>query len=192
MDGAVSAADLPSTPRVALQLAEKWRLDKYLDVDPELAKRSDRRVPTQKAVKDYVDSRQAFPVGSVFTSILPANPGDTLGYGTWVAHGAGRVLIGVDPLDGDFDAAGKTGGTKTITIPDHANHTHQVDCNVTPGMVAVNATAPTLPVVNSISPLSVISYGASVPLAHVDSVTGLPAIHTLPPYISVYFWVRTA
>ena len=36
--------------------------------------------------------------------------------GTWVAWGAGRVPVGVDTSDTDFDAAEETGGEKTVTL----------------------------------------------------------------------------
>ena len=36
--------------------------------------------------------------------------------GTWVAWGTGRVPVGVDPNDSDFNAPNKTGGSKTVTL----------------------------------------------------------------------------
>ena len=56
------------------------------------------------------------PVGGVYISVTSANPATMLGYGTWTAIGAGRVLIGVDPTDPDFDTVLETGGSKTATI----------------------------------------------------------------------------
>ena len=38
----------------------------------------------------------AFPVGSVFLSVVSTDPADLLGYGTWERFGEGRVLLGQD------------------------------------------------------------------------------------------------
>lgn len=54
-----------------------------------------------------------YPVGSIYFSTTATNPGVNFG-GTWVAIGAGQVLVGVDPNDTDFNAALKTGGSKTV------------------------------------------------------------------------------
>jgi hypothetical protein len=82
---------------------------------------------------------QAFPVGSVFIAVVSTDPATLLGYGTWSAFGAGRVLVGLDSGDGDFDTAEETGGAKTkaisahagTAVADHAAHTHSVTSNVT-------------------------------------------------------------
>lgn len=57
---------------------------------------------------------EAFPVGSVFLSVVSTDPATLLGYGTWSAIGAGRVLIGRDAGDTDFDTLEETGGAKTV------------------------------------------------------------------------------
>lgn len=58
---------------------------------------------------------EPFPVGSVFLSVVSTDPATLLGYGTWSAIAAGKVLIGLDSGDADFDTAEETGGTKTVT-----------------------------------------------------------------------------
>lgn len=73
-----------------------------------------------------------YPVGSIRMSADNVNPGETIG-GTWVAWGSGRVPVGVDAADSDFNAPEKTGGASTVALstanlPAHAhglnNHTH--------------------------------------------------------------------
>lgn len=82
---------------------------------------------------------EAFPVGSIFISAVSTNPASLLFYGTWAAFGTGRVLIGYNAADTDFNAAEKTGGAKTkaisahsgTAVADHASHTHSVTSNAT-------------------------------------------------------------
>lgn len=73
-----------------------------------------------------VAGTQAFPVGSVFISAVSTNPATLLGYGTWSAIGAGRVLVGLDAGDPDFDTLEETGGAKTVTLAESQipAHTH--------------------------------------------------------------------
>lgn len=55
---------------------------------------------------------RVWPVGSVFTSVLDTSPADLIG-GVWEAIGAGRVLVGLDAGQVEFDTLGETGGAKT-------------------------------------------------------------------------------
>lgn len=69
-----------------------------------------------------------YPVGSIYTSINSTNPATSLGFGTWSAFGAGRVPVGFDSGQTEFDTDEETGGAKTHTltigeIPSH-NHTY--------------------------------------------------------------------
>lgn len=80
----------------------------------------------------------AWPIGSVYIAVDATSPAVRFGGGTWAAIGAGRVLVGFDGSDGDFDAAEATGGAKTVTlteaqIPAHthtqASHNHTQDAH---------------------------------------------------------------
>ena len=73
----------------------------------------------------------AFPVGSVFISVVSTNPGTLLGYGTWVAFGAGRMLVGIDAGQTEFDTVEETGGSKThtLTTSEMPSHTHTQDAH---------------------------------------------------------------
>lgn len=63
------------------------------------------------------------PVGSLyFNASDSTNPATLLGFGTWVAFGAGRMIVGYDGSDADFNAGEKTGGAKTKNIA----HTHDM------------------------------------------------------------------
>lgn len=67
----------------------------------------------------------SWPIGSIFTSIRNVNPAEYFG-GTWERYAKGRVLVGVDENDADFNAVQKTSGEKkhTITVNEMPIHTH--------------------------------------------------------------------
>lgn len=58
-----------------------------------------------------VDS--AHPVGEILMREDTVNPSSLYG-GTWQLIWQGKTPVGVDPVDADFNAAGKTGGTKAV------------------------------------------------------------------------------
>src|SRR3972149_5818406 len=58
-----------------------------------------------------------YPVGSIYVNASDGtNPGTLLGFGTWTAHGAGRVMVGIDTGQVEFDVAEETGGAKTHVL----------------------------------------------------------------------------
>jgi hypothetical protein len=123
-----------------------------------------------------------------------------LGYGTWSAFAAGRVLVGLDALDPDFDTVGKTAGAKTkpisahtgTAVADHAAHTHGVTSNVTGSTAGVTAGGATA-VVSSLVNNTVTSAVASPALTHtVTQPNAHTDLNVVQPYFVVYFWQRTA
>lgn len=72
-----------------------------------------------------------YPVGSIYMSATISSTAEVEAIfgGTWVEWGAGRVPVGVDTSDSDFDTAEETGGEKTHTLtiaemPSHSHHIH--------------------------------------------------------------------
>lgn len=67
--------------------------------------------------------QKLFPKGSIFLTAENINPGTFLG-GTWVAWGSGRVPVGINTSDTNFNTPEKTGGASTHnhTVNSH-NHT---------------------------------------------------------------------
>jgi hypothetical protein len=79
---------------------------------------------TQIATTAFVQAvkQTLYPIGSIYSSTAATNPGDAsmLGFGTWIAFGAGRVMIG----NGGGYTAGATGGSADAVV---VSHTHGVD-----------------------------------------------------------------
>lgn len=79
---------------------------------------------TRLATTAFVQTALALlylPVGSIHISVVSTNPATTLGYGTWVSFGAGRVLVGLNAADASFDTVEETGGSKDAVL---VSHTH--------------------------------------------------------------------
>lgn len=55
-------------------------------------------------------------VGEIEINTTGINPAVKYGVGTWELWGQGKMPVGVDSTDSDFDAAEKTGGSKTKTF----------------------------------------------------------------------------
>lgn len=58
----------------------------------------------------------AVPVGTVKILANGQDPNTLYPGTTWARYGAGRVVVGLDSSDSDFDAVGETGGEKTHTL----------------------------------------------------------------------------
>ena len=120
----------------------------------------------------------AWPVGSVYTSIAATNPSTLFG-GNWEAFGAGRVMVGLDSGDTDFDTAEEIGGTKThaLSIAEMPAHSHTFTAFQTVSG-SVNRSGG-----------GALSASASSSTAS----TGGGAAHTIvQPYIVVYMFKRIA
>jgi hypothetical protein len=73
---------------------------------------------TQIATTAFVTAalQAVYPVGSIYINATSSsNPTSLLGFGTWEAFGAGRVMVGLNVSDTDFDTAEETGGSKTVS-----------------------------------------------------------------------------
>ena len=71
----------------------------------------------------------AYPIGSIYINASSSsNPNVLLGFGTWEAFGAGRVLVGLDASDTLFDTLEETGGSKNAV---NVSHNHTVSTTLT-------------------------------------------------------------
>jgi hypothetical protein len=79
---------------------------------------------TQIATTAFVQAalQKLHPVGSIYINAgVTTNPATLLGFGTWVAFGAGRVPVGLNAGDALFDTLEETGGSKDSTLPSHTH-----------------------------------------------------------------------
>ena len=90
---------------------------------------------TKVATTAFVQAALAavYPVGSIYINATSAtNPATLLGFGTWVAFGAGRVMVGLDAGNAAFDTAEETGGSADAIVVSHTHtvsespHTHNI------------------------------------------------------------------
>lgn len=131
----------------------------------------------------------AFPVGAVFIAVVSTNPATLLGYGTWSTIAAGRVLIGLDSGDTDFDTVEETGGAKTVTLtaaqsglPQHNHQTLRERSGTTGGATTqIARTADTSSTVDT-----------NVFTENVAAANAAQAHSIVQPYFVVYIWKRTA
>lgn len=67
---------------------------------------------------------EAFPIGSVFLSVLNTNPLDLLGYGTWELIGSGRTILGASDTDEGEEIGGSM--SKSLSAANIPSHTHSI------------------------------------------------------------------
>jgi len=124
----------------------------------------------------------AWPVGSVFISVVSTSPATLLGGGTWSAIGAGRVLVGLDSGDADFDTVEETGGSKTHTLTvDELPAHHHVENGPT------SASGGSVGIANDTN-----ASGSSDSNLITGDTGGGSAHSIVQPYLVVYMWKRTA
>ena len=139
-----------------------------------------------------------YPVGSIYTNAtVSTNPGTLLGFGTWTAFGAGRVMVGFNSGNALFDTAEETGGSADSTLPSHTHtatvtdpgHTHILSGSaVTGGAISAAVYSNGLRTDNS-NTMTTVTTGISVSNASAGT-SGTNANYQ--PYITVYMWKRTA
>jgi hypothetical protein len=148
-----------------------------------------------------------YPVGSIYINAgVSTNPATLLGFGTWTAFGAGRVMVGLNGGDALFDSLEETGGSKDTVLVSHS-HTYS---GTTTG-VGDHQHATTAGQIQSFGSQSVGTTGfydgsfsqpgalTSAAGAHSHTFSGTTSAGgtsgtnaNLQPYITVAMWKRTA
>ncbi len=139
----------------------------------------------------------AYPVGSIYINATSStNPATLLGFGTWTAFGAGRVMVGLDAGNAAFDTAEETGGsadaitvshTHTISDSGH-NHTTTITLMDDSSGSGVNG------IVDGDNSYSSVTYTSSTSTTGItiNSSGSSGTNANLQPYIVVRMWKRTA
>jgi len=145
-----------------------------------------------------------YPVGSIYINAgVSTNPATLLGFGTWTAFGAGRVMVGLNASDALFDTLEETGGSKDAIV---VSHTHTATSTVTDpqhnhgasagnfltetgsGSYAYGGAGANISVVSNTANAS-----TGVTVATTNSTEGSSGTNAnLQPYITVAMWKRTA
>ena len=148
------------------------------------------------------------PVGTIYINASNGtNPATLLGFGTWVAFGAGRVPVGFNSGNTLFDTAEETGGSADATLVSHTHtfsgttntdgsHNHVVnvdhkDAGVSnTGGQRVGDTG-NAPFGKNITSSTAGSHNHS--FSGTTNTNGSSATNAnYQPYITVYMWKRTA
>lgn len=83
------------------------------DTDIQITKAGVLKPSTSTVLADWsAIMNLVYPVGSVVTLGVSTNPATLYGVGTWTAI-AGKVIVGIDGTQTEFDALNETGGVKT-------------------------------------------------------------------------------
>ena len=141
-----------------------------------------------------------FPIGAIYSATVATNPGTLLGFGTWTAFGAGRVMIGAGTGGGATYTGGSTGGSKDAVTVSHTHtftgdalgtHAHTIAYGTgsfggggSSGLEA-GSSRPGYPISTS-------SVSAGTPTGTISTTGSSGTDANLPPYVVVYMWQRTA
>ena len=151
----------------------------------------------QQGITAAIVNALVYPVGSIYFQVAVAtNPATLLGMGTWVAYGAGRVLVG-KAASGTFDTLNEELGSETDShalsiaeLPAHG-HPYRVSPSSTggsniPGGFTTSSSDSTVGPNNGTTSNS---SGGQIGAA------GSGSAHShdiLQPSVTVYMWKRTA
>ncbi|QHZ59748.1 tail protein [Alteromonas phage vB_AmeM_PT11-V22] len=158
--------------------------------------------------------QQIYHVGAYYMSDSSQSPATRFGFGTW-ERVRGKFIVGMDEGDSDFNAAGKTGGSKThshsnnLSINSAGSHTHEVSREDWGSLQQSQGSTPNLPqpttqgrlVTGSgrggdeLEPLGEASGDktTSTSGSHTHTMSGgINSSSNVPPYRAAYIWVRTA
>lgn len=140
-------------------------------------------IPINKTNLNHMDNGIAdlydaiFPIGQIIIKGDDADYSNWLGF-TWERTAVGKVLVGYDSKDTDFNTIGKTGGEKKhkLTIEEMPSHNHNIP--------KYNWEVPT--------GTGATGHYSNSETQSTSSVGGGQSHNNLQPYQVVAYWKRTA
>ena len=175
------------------------------------------QIATMAAIQAAVAATKdaLYPVGSIYINATNStNPATLLGFGTWSAFGAGRVPVGFDAGNSNFNAAEKTGGSADAVVVAHSHTGNTAGAGGfsgsldsgngtgdfgtfrgSSGVFSLSGSAPNRPQGTGGGGsyyTANISVGNHTHSFTTDSTGSSGTNANLQPYITVYMWKRTA
>lgn len=164
------------------------------------------KLATTAFVQDIADAikNALYPVGSIYTnSSVSTNPGTLLGFGTWVAFGAGRVMVGFNASNSLFDTAEETGGSADAVVVSHSHtatstvsetpHSHTTALYYRPNSASGTAQSYAQNTTGFGGQISTDAASTGITVSTTVASTGSSGTNAnYQPYITVYMWKRTA
>lgn len=146
------------------------------DNDIQLTKNGVAKPSTSTVLADWsAIMGLVYPIGFVVTLGVSTNPATLFGVGTWTAI-AGKVIVGIDATQTEFDTLDETGGSKTHTLTAAELPEREVG-----------------PIAGAVSNLGSSSGGQwRTDSVETETYGGGGAHNNLQPYIIKYVWQRTA
>lgn len=138
-----------------------------------------------------------YPVGSIYTNSSDStNPATLLGFGTWTAFAAGRVMVGFNSSNTLFDAAEETGGSADAIVVSHTHTATVTDSGHAHTYYSGFGSGSGYPVGDgdgNQANYSASTASATTGISVSNSTTGSSGTNAnYQPYITVYMWKRTA
>ena len=129
-----------------------------------------------------------YPIGKMYITMGNEDPNETIG-GTWELTASGKVLVGVDTSDVDFNTVGKTGGEKThiLKVEEMPSHNHKIYGNPYGSATWIDGVQRMKYDVNTKTASD--TYQLDAPILNNG---GGQAHNNLQPYVAVYMWKRIA
>lgn len=162
------------------------------------------KIVDSSKIKSKINSalNRIYPIGCIYLSTISTNPGTLFG-GTWTAWGTGRVPVGIDSSQSEFNISEKVGGHKSIQSHTHSfsattssNGSHQHNLIGADGAnVTQSVTKNRVPGASGGSKFEHMIDGAG---AHTHTISGTSGSYgsgnaqNLQPYIVCFMWKRTA